>query len=74
MPSHTLNIEALNEAAVALGGTGGHTLYVDALSEIAGLLNLTVKSTSVSNIVTLTQAQYNALAVKDPNTLYVTTA
>lgn len=30
-----------------------------------------VESTNVRNIVRLTQAAYNALGTKDPNTLYV---
>lgn len=32
-----------------------------------------VESTSISTIVALTQAQYDALAVKDPNTFYIIT-
>ena len=45
----------------------------DVATQISAATQNMVESTSVSSIVTLTQAQYDALAVKDPNTFYIIT-
>ena len=45
----------------------------DVATQISSATQNMVESTSVSTIVTLTQAQYDALAVKDPHTFYIIT-
>lgn len=44
----------------------------EAFMEVGAQLKSSVKSTTISNIVTLTEAQYAALGTKNPTTLYVT--
>ena len=54
----------------------GITFSDSTTQSTAGIVSDTVAvsgSSSISNIVTISQANYDALAVKDPNTLYVIT-
>ena len=43
----------------------------DVATQVSAATQNMVESTSVSTIVALTQAQYDALATKDPNTFYI---
>lgn len=54
-----------------VGGYSGNYNYVDATSDVQTVINSKVGSTSVATIWTGSQADYDLIATKDPNTLYI---
>jgi hypothetical protein len=69
----TINIEFAGEIATG-GGLAGDVAHTHVIADVTSLqtaLDTKVASTSIDDIVVLTQAAYDALGTKDAETLYV---
>jgi hypothetical protein len=68
-PADTPTAAELEEGELALNAADG-TLY---FQNLAGGVSQFPGSSGIKNIVAISQSAYDALAVKDPQTLYVVT-